>query len=137
MVEQMLGAGDLRTEGVTRAFSIVPRERFAPDAPLEQVYNRDDVVITKRDDNGLALSSVSAPRIQAQMLEQRPCSSLPRVPWLLPGSDRDPIDRLARNRGRDCSAPAAPNLPTPDPSGAAALTSSTGIAVPTREPAKA
>ncbi|GAA3083988.1 hypothetical protein GCM10010530_07570 [Kribbella aluminosa] len=79
MVEQMRGAGDLRTEGVTRAFSIVPRERFAPDAPLEQVYNRDDVVITKRDDNGLALSSVSAPRIQAQMLEQAEISPGMRV----------------------------------------------------------
>jgi protein-L-isoaspartate(D-aspartate) O-methyltransferase len=79
MVEQMRSAGDLRTEGVTRAFSTVPRERFAPEAPLEQVYDRDDVVITKRDANGLALSSVSAPRIQAQMLEQADISPGMRV----------------------------------------------------------
>ncbi|MGC4939279.1 methyltransferase, FxLD system [Kribbella sp. DT2] len=70
MVEEMRGHGDLRTDAVARAFATVPRERFAPEAPLVQVYNRDDVVITKRDANGLALSSVSAPRIQAQMLEQ-------------------------------------------------------------------
>jgi hypothetical protein len=70
MVELMRTHGDLRTDGVTRAFVTVPREGFAPGAPLKQVYDRDDVVITKRDANGLALSSVSAPRIQARMLEQ-------------------------------------------------------------------
>lgn len=70
MVEQMRTHGDVRTDEVARAFAKVPREGFAPGEPLEQVYNRDDVVITKRDANGLALSSVSAPRIQAQMLEQ-------------------------------------------------------------------
>lgn len=70
MVEQLRTHGELRTDTVTRAFATVPREAFAPGAPLEQVYNRDDVVITKRDENGLATSSVSAPRIQAIMLEQ-------------------------------------------------------------------
>ncbi len=70
MVEEMRRQGDLRTEEVARAFATVPREQFAPEASLVQVYNRDDVVVTKRDDDGLALSSVSAPRIQAQMLEQ-------------------------------------------------------------------
>jgi protein-L-isoaspartate(D-aspartate) O-methyltransferase len=70
MVEQLRSHGELRTDAVTRAFATVPREAFAPGAPLEQVYNRDDVVITKRDENGLATSSLSAPRIQAMMLEQ-------------------------------------------------------------------
>lgn len=70
LVEKMTAEGDLSTESVTRAFATVPREAFAPDAPLSQVYNREDVVITKRDENGSATSSVSAPWIQAQMLEQ-------------------------------------------------------------------
>lgn len=70
MVQEMRSSGELRTEQVARAFVTVPRETFAPGAPLRQVYDRDDVVVTKRDPNGLALSSVSAPRIQAQMLEQ-------------------------------------------------------------------
>jgi protein-L-isoaspartate(D-aspartate) O-methyltransferase len=70
MVEDMRSHGDFDSDQVGRAFATVPREGFAPGAPLEQVYNRDDVVITKRDENGLALSSVSAPRIQALMLEQ-------------------------------------------------------------------
>lgn len=70
MVEQLRTHDELRTDAVIQAFATVPREAFAPGAPLEQVYNRDDVVITKRDDNGLATSSVSAPRIQAMMLEQ-------------------------------------------------------------------
>jgi hypothetical protein len=39
----------------------------------------------------------------------------PRVPWLLPAQTGTPIDRLARIRGRGCSAPAAPNLPLPGP----------------------
>lgn len=70
MVDRLVAEGDLRTEEVTQAFATVPREAFAPDAPLRQVYSREDVVITKRDENGLATSSVSAPWIQAQMLEQ-------------------------------------------------------------------
>ncbi|HEX5402312.1 MAG TPA: methyltransferase, FxLD system [Pseudonocardiaceae bacterium] len=70
MVEHLRAQGELRTDAVIRAFATVPREAFAPEAALEKVYDRDDVVITKRDENGLALSSVSAPRIQAMMLEQ-------------------------------------------------------------------
>ncbi|GAA4552730.1 methyltransferase, FxLD system [Amycolatopsis samaneae] len=70
LVEKMVAEGDLRTDAVIAAFATVPREAFAPDAPLSQVYTREDVVITKRDENGSATSSVSAPWIQAQMLEQ-------------------------------------------------------------------
>ncbi|MEV6639695.1 methyltransferase, FxLD system [Amycolatopsis sp. NPDC051371] len=70
MVDQLRAHDELCTAPVIQAFATVPREAFAPGAPLAQVYNRDDVVITKRDENGLATSSVSAPRIQAMMLEQ-------------------------------------------------------------------
>lgn len=70
LVTKMITEGDLRTDEVIRAFTTVPREAFAPDAPLSQVYGREDVVVTKRDESGSATSSVSAPWIQAQMLEQ-------------------------------------------------------------------
>ena len=51
------------------AFLAVPRERFVPDVPLEQVY-RDDVVVTKRDERGIPVSSSSQPQIMARMLER-------------------------------------------------------------------
>lgn len=70
MVHQLRLHGDLRTDQVTRAFATVPREAFAPGEPLSKVYDRAAVVITKRDEHGLAVSSVSAPWIQAKMLEQ-------------------------------------------------------------------
>jgi protein-L-isoaspartate(D-aspartate) O-methyltransferase len=47
----------------------VPRHLFAPGIPLEEAYAPDRVV-TKRDENGVTVSSVSAPQIQAAMLEQ-------------------------------------------------------------------
>ncbi|GAA4921849.1 hypothetical protein GCM10023223_48670 [Stackebrandtia albiflava] len=52
------------------AFRAVPRHVFAPNNPLAEVYSPRDPVITKRDANGVAISSVSAPEIQAFMLEQ-------------------------------------------------------------------
>ncbi|MGH3621613.1 MAG: methyltransferase, FxLD system, partial [Sciscionella sp.] len=70
MVEELRSHGEIGTDEVAAAFATVPREVFAPGAPLEQVYDRDDVVITKWDEHGAALNSVSAPRIQAMMLEQ-------------------------------------------------------------------
>lgn len=70
MVSEMRERGDLRSRAVESAFLTVPRHRFAPEATLEQAYRSDDVVATKWDDHGLVVSSVSAPRIQAMMLEQ-------------------------------------------------------------------
>lgn len=48
----------------------VPRHDFAPEAPLEKAYDTYAAVITKTDEHGVQLSSVSAPQIQALMLEQ-------------------------------------------------------------------
>jgi len=70
MVDEMRARGDVRTDEVAAAFHTVPRHLFAPGEPLEAAYRSDDVVITKRDEHGIATSSVSAPRIQAMMLEQ-------------------------------------------------------------------
>lgn len=48
----------------------VPRHLFAPEADLEKAYNAFNSVVTKRNQHGVAISSVSAPQIQAMMLEQ-------------------------------------------------------------------
>jgi protein-L-isoaspartate(D-aspartate) O-methyltransferase len=62
-------SGSLRSAVVAEAFARVPRERFAPEAPLATAYSFRDVVITKRDAAGRATSSVSAPWLQAEMIE--------------------------------------------------------------------
>ncbi|WP_281369064.1 methyltransferase, FxLD system [Phytohabitans rumicis] len=65
----------LRTEGVVSSHLIdsavrtVPRHVFVPTVPLRQAY-ADDVVHTKRDSAGVAISAASQPRIVAMMLEQ-------------------------------------------------------------------
>ena len=61
--------GAIRTDSVARAFRTVPRHIFAPEVPAATAY-ADDSVITKRDAHGMAMSSVSAPWLQAMMLEQ-------------------------------------------------------------------
>lgn len=61
--------GAIRSAAVDGAFAAVPRHLFAPEEPLERAYANDSV-ITKRDEHGMALSSVSAPWLQAVMLEQ-------------------------------------------------------------------
>jgi protein-L-isoaspartate(D-aspartate) O-methyltransferase len=71
LVEKLLATGMITKPAVEAAFRRVPRERFAPaGTPLETVYNADDAVPTKTDQYGVVISSVSAPFIQAQMIEQ-------------------------------------------------------------------
>ncbi len=56
---------------VERAFRTVPRHLFVPEGtPLEVAYDADDSVATKRERDGVVVSSISAPFIQAQMIEQ-------------------------------------------------------------------
>jgi len=61
--------GAIRSAAVAAAFDAVPRHLFAPEASPEQAY-ADEAVITQRDERGLSRSSVSAPWLQATMLEQ-------------------------------------------------------------------
>jgi protein-L-isoaspartate(D-aspartate) O-methyltransferase len=70
MVARLRDKGSIRSPEVARAFAKVPRERFAPEArSLAAAYSVNDVVITKRGADGKATSSVSAPWLQAEMLE--------------------------------------------------------------------
>jgi protein-L-isoaspartate(D-aspartate) O-methyltransferase len=68
----------IRSARVADAFRTVPRHVFAPGEPLERAY-ANDTVITKRDERGAAISSVSAPWVQATMIEQAEVSAGMRV----------------------------------------------------------
>jgi protein-L-isoaspartate(D-aspartate) O-methyltransferase len=71
LVDRLLADGMIATPAVESAFRRVPRARFTPaGTPLEVVYNADDAVATKTNQYGAVISSVSAPFIQAQMIEQ-------------------------------------------------------------------
>ncbi|MFI5863677.1 methyltransferase, FxLD system [Streptomyces sp. NPDC051546] len=70
MTDQLVKAGTIRTKPVEAAFRTVHRHAFAPDASLVEAYAAHEAVRTKRDEHGIATSSVSAPDIQAMMLEQ-------------------------------------------------------------------
>jgi protein-L-isoaspartate(D-aspartate) O-methyltransferase len=58
------------TPEVERAVRIVPRHLFVPEVPLDKAYAAEQHVVTKKDENGVSISSVSAARVQAMMLEQ-------------------------------------------------------------------
>ncbi|MEV0682188.1 methyltransferase, FxLD system [Actinosynnema sp. NPDC050436] len=70
MLDELRTLGVVRADGVVAAFRAVPRHLFAPEATLEQAYAATRSVVTKRGADGAASSSVSAPAIQAVMLEQ-------------------------------------------------------------------
>lgn len=56
---------------VERAFRTVPRPLFVPEGtPLEVAYHAGDSVAIKRERDGVIVSSISAPFIQARMIEQ-------------------------------------------------------------------
>jgi protein-L-isoaspartate(D-aspartate) O-methyltransferase len=69
LVDVLRSQGALSSDRVADAFRVVPRHVFVPDVPIEVAY-ADDVVLMKRDDEGVAISSVSQPAIVAVMLEQ-------------------------------------------------------------------
>ncbi|TDU83491.1 protein-L-isoaspartate(D-aspartate) O-methyltransferase [Kribbella voronezhensis] len=69
LVSQMVAEGSLRDNRVAAAFLAVPRHAFVPMVPLAVAY-ADDVVLMKRDEAGVAISSVSQPSVVALMLEQ-------------------------------------------------------------------
>jgi protein-L-isoaspartate(D-aspartate) O-methyltransferase len=69
LVAELVDGGSVVSDGVAAAFLAVPRHVFAPEVPVEEAY-ANDVVRTKRDGRGVTISSVSAPWLQASMLEQ-------------------------------------------------------------------
>lgn len=69
-VDTLIADGTVTSKQVEAAMRTVPRHLFAPEAALEDAYHAYNAVITKKDEYGVATSSVSAPQIQAMMLEQ-------------------------------------------------------------------
>lgn len=70
MVDTLLAEGTVVSSWVEAAMRKVPRELFAPGVDLDEVYQLYSGVVTKRDETGTSVSSVSAPQVQAHMLEQ-------------------------------------------------------------------
>jgi len=69
LADALVADGTIASKEVEAAFRTVPRHLFVPGAALEEAYAQDRVV-TKRDERGITISSVTAPQIQALMLEQ-------------------------------------------------------------------
>ncbi|MEV5433054.1 methyltransferase, FxLD system [Streptomyces sp. NPDC052701] len=68
LVDQLLAAGHVRTATVEAALRRVPRHAFAPEVPVQTAY-ADDIIPTRHAPDGRISSSVSAPWLQAVMLE--------------------------------------------------------------------
>ncbi|MGH3832644.1 MAG: methyltransferase domain-containing protein [Pseudonocardiaceae bacterium] len=79
MVRELREPGWIRSDRVAEAFRAVPRHLFAPGTPLEIAYATHDSVVTKSNEQGKATSVVSAPYIQAMMMEQAGISPGMRV----------------------------------------------------------
>lgn len=71
LVARLRSEGLITAPEVAAAFRAVPRHRFLPaGTPLSLAYDASDPVAVKRDESGVLVSSISAPAIQARMLEQ-------------------------------------------------------------------
>ncbi|WP_158786504.1 methyltransferase, FxLD system [Streptomyces sp. NRRL F-5065] len=64
----LAAAGHIRTPAVDHALRTVPRHAFAPEVSLEAAY-ANDIVATRHVPDGQVISSISAPWLQADMLE--------------------------------------------------------------------
>ena len=70
MIGELREMGAIRSDRVAEVFRAVPRHLFTPGAPLEEVYTPTAAVHVKWDEHGVPISTVSAPDLQAFMLEQ-------------------------------------------------------------------
>ncbi|MFI8093406.1 methyltransferase, FxLD system [Streptomyces sp. NPDC086080] len=68
LAEHLAAAGHARTPAVDHALRTVPRHVFAPEVSLEAAY-ANDIVATRHAPDGRVVSSISAPWLQADMLE--------------------------------------------------------------------
>ncbi|MDQ7911192.1 methyltransferase, FxLD system [Phytohabitans sp. ZYX-F-186] len=71
LADRLRADGTITSPAVEAAFRVVAREDLLPvEVPLETAYAADHTVETKHDQRGVPISSVSAARTQARMLEQ-------------------------------------------------------------------
>ncbi|WGD39718.1 methyltransferase, FxLD system [Streptomyces cathayae] len=100
IIDQLRNEGWITSAEVEAAMKKVPRDRFTPpQTPLKEVYDPYSAVITKTDEHGVQISSVSAPQIQAIQLEQ--CRLRPGMRVLEIGSGGLNAAYLAEIVGRD------------------------------------
>ncbi|WP_019070745.1 methyltransferase, FxLD system [Streptomyces hokutonensis] len=69
MTARVIVGGWAPSNAVRAALRAVPRHRFTPESPLATAYDDDLAVVTRRDDEEQATSSVSAAWLQADMIE--------------------------------------------------------------------
>ncbi|MEU4244229.1 methyltransferase, FxLD system [Actinoplanes sp. NPDC026619] len=69
LVDLLRSRGWITRPEVAAAFAAVPRHLFAPDGTSLEAAYADSVVITKRGPDGKTSSSISAPWLQAYMIE--------------------------------------------------------------------
>lgn len=70
VVDTLRAEGWITSPEVEAVMRAIPRHAFTPEVSLEKAYEPYAAVVTKTDEHGVQLSSVSAPQIQALMLEQ-------------------------------------------------------------------
>ncbi|MBD0737813.1 methyltransferase, FxLD system [Streptomyces sp. CBMA29] len=70
LVQQLVELGAARSPRVMDAFRIVRRHLATPDADMARTYQAEVATVTKTDEYGVDVSSVSAPRVQAMQIEQ-------------------------------------------------------------------
>ena len=70
MVQRLIEAGAARSPRVVAAFRAVPRHMATPEVDPAKTYEVETATITKSDEHGVDIGSVSAPRIQAMQIEQ-------------------------------------------------------------------
>ncbi|MEH0930882.1 methyltransferase, FxLD system [Micromonospora sp. CPCC 205558] len=69
LVDQLRSQGWITRPEVAAAFTAVPRHLFAPTGTSIESAYANDVVVTRRGSDGKATSSISAPWLQAHMVE--------------------------------------------------------------------
>ncbi|SCF95670.1 methyltransferase, FxLD system [Streptomyces sp. Ncost-T10-10d] len=69
MADAVIAGGWAPSAPVQEALRTVPRHRFTPETDLTTAYADNLAVVTRRDDTGQAISSVSAAWLQADMVE--------------------------------------------------------------------
>ena len=70
LAERLIEIGAARSPRVVTAFRTVRRHLATPEADMASTYGAEVATITKTDEHGVDISSVSAPRVQAMQLEQ-------------------------------------------------------------------
>jgi protein-L-isoaspartate(D-aspartate) O-methyltransferase len=70
LADELVADGAITLPEVEAAIRAVPREAFTAEGIELAAAYANEVVITKRDTAGRTISSVSAPWLQAQMIEQ-------------------------------------------------------------------